>query len=339
MARTFGSLYLVGGVVGVVLLAVGEASGRNDTVIAAMTGLAFVFAVVCFVGYRRLPSAFFGGLLVLGTLMITAATAAASPGAEAIYGFFYVWVVFMAFLFFSPRVAAGQAVFAALAYGIVLFARDAPFAVNAWVAGVATIGTTGAIMGLLMTRIEGIAAVYASEARTDPITEIANRRDFDHRFKLEIERSRRTQRPLSLLICDLDRFKAVNDALGHEEGDEALRRAARAIADSVRAVDAVARLGGEEFGVILPDADARSAEFVADRIRGAIRDEFATYDVELTGSCGVACTTEAGGEAASLYRGADVALYVAKREGRDRTAVYTDASSPPGSAGPLSETR
>ena len=331
MARTFGTLYFVGGVVGVLILLVGEATDRNDTVIAGLSMAAVVLGVFTFIAYDRLPSAFFQAMLVLGTLMITGATAGASHGAEGVYGFFYVWVVFLAFLFFTPRQATAQAAFAAIAYAAVLIARDADFTVNLMIAGVVTIGTTGAIMGLLMARIEQIAAGFASQARTDPVTAIANRRDFDRRFEAEIARARRSGQPIALLICDLDRFKAVNDALGHEEGDAALRRAAAAIADSLRSRDALARLGGEEFGVILPDTDAEAAQAVGERVRTAVSAEFASYDVQLTASCGAACTNEAGIDTAALYRAADVALYIAKREGRNRTAAYPgpSAAEPP----------
>jgi diguanylate cyclase (GGDEF)-like protein len=187
---------------------------------------------------------------------------------------------------------------------------------------VATLGASAAIVGLLMNRLETVAAGLATQAHTDPVTAIANRREFDHRIALELDRSRRHGRPLSLVICDLDRFKAVNDALGHEEGDVALRRAATAIGEAVRTVDAVARLGGEEFGVILPETALEPATRIAERIRASVSDEFRSYAFQLTASCGVACTDEVEGGREELFRAADGALYLAKREGRDRVIAH-----------------
>ena len=271
-------------------------------------------------------------MLVLGTLLITGTVAAAAPGAEGVYGFFYVWIVFAAFLFFPVRAATAQAAFAAVAFATVLAADDAPFGVALVLSAIATLGATAAIVGILMTRLESVASGLATEAHTDPVTAIANRREFDQRIGLELDRAARTDRPLSLVVCDLDRFKAVNDALGHDEGDVALRRAAAAIASAVRAVDAVARLGGEEFGVILPETDRERATKVAERIRLAVSDEFSAYAFPLTASCGVACTEDVEPSQEALFRAADGALYLAKREGRDRVVAHPVADPDPSAA-------
>ncbi len=127
-------------------------------------------------------------------------------------------------------------------------------------------------------------------------------------------------------VCDLDRFKAVNDKLGHDEGDVALRRVAEAIVRAVGSIDSVTRLGGEEFGVILPDTERERATYVAERIRNTIESEFSSDPVPLTASCGVASSADVGGNRDDLFRAADGALYVAKREGRDRTVAYEPES-------------
>ena len=173
-----------------------------------------------------------------------------------------------------------------------------------------------------MTRLETVAVGLATEAHTDPVTAIGNRREFDQRIALELDRAARHGRPLSLVICDLDRFKAVNDALGHEEGDVALRRAAAAIGAAVRSVDAVARLGGEEFGVILPETGASRRPGSPSGSAPSVSDEFSSYAFKLTASCGVACTDDVDGGRDALFRAADGALYLAKREGRNRVIAH-----------------
>jgi diguanylate cyclase (GGDEF)-like protein len=322
MARTFGTLFVAGGLSGGLILAVGEKTDRNDFVIALLAAIAVLLGAICFVGYRKLPVRFFEALTAIGSVIIAGAVASASHGAEGIYALYYVWVVFLAFFFFSFRAGMAQAVFAALTYAVVLISRDAQFGLNLWISAVATLGTTGAMMGLMRSRVEQLAADSRSAAHTDALTGLANRRGFDQRFALEADRCARTGDPLSLIICDFDRFKQVNDELGHEAGDDALRAASAAIAASVRSIDAVSRLGGEEFAVLLPQAGEAEAFAVAERVRTGVLEEFSGHQVPLTASCGVATMISHGGDARQLFRAADSALYSAKRKGRNCTVSY-----------------
>jgi diguanylate cyclase (GGDEF)-like protein len=326
MARTFGSLYLAGAVVGGLSLAATSPAGRNDLVLGAMSAIALLLAVTLFVVYRRTPMWGFQVATAIGSLMIAAATAGGSAGAEGGYGVFYVWVVLLAFLFFRFPAAIAQTAFAAGAYAVVLVARDSEFAFNYVIGLVAVSGAAGAIVGLLRTRVEALATNLTSQANTDPVTAIANRRSFESRFDFELMVADEAVRSLSLVICDLDRFKTVNDQLGHEEGDAALRRAAAAIVDAVRSVDIVFRLGGEEFAVLLPSTDTLEAYAVAERIRVSIQDDFVNYSVPVTVSCGVATRRKGGLDRKQLLRAADEALYRAKAAGRNRTVAY-DAES------------
>lgn len=323
LARTVGTLCLVGALIGLAILISGDEGRDSDK--AVRIGVLFGsvgLAVVSFVGYARLPLWFFHLLMALGTLMITAAVAEAPEGAMAVYGTFYIWIFFLVFFFFPLRAAYAHGLFAALAWTTVLIVRDAPYTFSFLIAGVGVLATTGGIMGLMRRRVERVAAELATEANTDVLTALANRRGFDQRFERELARATRNRRPLSLVICDLDRFKTVNDELGHVEGDAALRRAAAAITAAIRSIDVVSRVGGEEFAALLPEADGDRAFVVAERLRVAIRETFADHPVKLTASCGVATldheeTTEGG----QLFRAADAALYVAKRSGRNRSVA------------------
>jgi len=322
MARTFGTLFGVGGLVGGVSLIATHPDGRNDLVLAAMSGAALVLACAFFVAYRRTPFWLFQLGLATGSVVIAGAAAGGSINAEGGYGVFYVWVVLIAFLFFSFPSATLQTAFAALTYAVVLIARDSAFAFNFILGVVAVLGSAGAVVGLLRARMEELAVEMSSQAHTDSVTGIANRRSFDERFDIELDRAARNATDLTLVICDLDRFKAVNDKLGHEEGDVALRLAASSIAASVRSIDVVARLGGEEFAVLLPDANGSEAFEVAERLRLAVRDAFADHEVPVTASCGLASLSTGDFDKTGLMRAADSALYEAKREGRDRTRAY-----------------
>jgi diguanylate cyclase (GGDEF)-like protein len=161
----------------------------------------------------------------------------------------------------------------------------------------------------------------------DAVTEVANRRSFEEELKMEWRRSTRAKSTLSLLMADIDGFKAYNDALGHQAGDDSLKKVAAVIDDSVRrAGDVVARYGGEEFAVLLPDTDPAGAAILAERIRAAVEERNIwhpnTERGRLTISIGVATMVgreEADGSA--LVKAADSALYRAKRDGRNVVRV------------------
>jgi diguanylate cyclase (GGDEF)-like protein len=322
MARTFGTLFLVGAVVGGLSLLFTHPSSRDNGVLAALSGAALLGGVTLFVVYRRMPMWGFQLATAMGSVIIAAATAGGSAGAEGGYAVFYVWVVLLAFLFFSFPAAIGQTAFAAASYAVVLLSRDSEFAFNYVIGLVAVSGAAGAVVGLLRIRVESLAMNLASQANTDPVTAIANRRSFESRFDFELMVADEAGRSLSLVICDLDRFKTVNDQLGHEEGDAALRLAAASIVGAIRSIDIVFRLGGEEFAVLLPNTDLLEAYAVAERIRTGIREDFGAYPVRITVSCGVATRRRGGFDRKALLRAADDALYRAKRYGRDRTVVY-----------------
>jgi diguanylate cyclase (GGDEF)-like protein len=326
LARSFVTMYGLSALAGIILLAVGESTSESDEALAALIAIAAVASLTSLIGYRRLPLPLYGALLALATVMIAVAAATGPDAGEGVYALFCVFVVIQACLFFNLPVAIGFVAFAIASLGAAMVAKDAAFTVN-YLVGVGTVmGASGVVIWLLRARMERLASELLIQAHTDPLTAIPNRRGFDERLAVELARAERSGQPISLLICDLDRFKRVNDELGHLEGDAALRRAAEAITASVRAVDAAARLGGEEFGVVLPEADRPQAFAVAERVREGLEGAFSDYAVPLTGSCGVATIDRDGPLAAAhLYGAADEALYVAKRAGRNRSAAAWDA--------------
>lgn len=163
------------------------------------------------------------------------------------------------------------------------------------------------------------------QATTDALTGLRNRRFLEERMVEELERSRRTGRPLSLLILDVDRFKRVNDVHGHQTGDRVLQAVAEAIATSTRTIDVAVRYGGEEFCVLAPDTDGPGAMVLADRIREAIACRSVDLDgggeLRVTASLGVSEYRINGADAKSLFAAADRALYDAKEGGRNRVVL------------------
>ena len=160
-------------------------------------------------------------------------------------------------------------------------------------------------------------------AMRDPLTGLFNRRALDAFLDREEQWAQRYERPLSVILIDIDRFKEINDTFGHAMGDRVLRSVADEVQRTVRKSDLVARSGGDEFAVILPGTPATSAARLAQRIRRAISQRRIFVDknqakVPLTGSFGVADLRSGGGCAEEMLKMADAALYRAKRKGRNR---------------------
>jgi len=155
-------------------------------------------------------------------------------------------------------------------------------------------------------------------AFTDHLTGLANRRRFERQLEREVARTRRYGRPFCLLMLDIDHFKRVNDTHGHEAGDGVLRRLANTLQAGTRGIDMAARIGGEEFAVLLTETDFARGVEVAERLRAAIRETQIPAVGNVTVSVGLAEFNAATPDARSLFAAADSALYEAKRAGRDR---------------------
>ncbi len=161
------------------------------------------------------------------------------------------------------------------------------------------------------------------EAVTDGLTGLYNHRYLHERLDEEVERSRAEGAPLSLLLCDVDRFKAFNDEFGHSTGDEALRVVARVVESSIRHVDLAARYGGGSFAVILVGTDAEGALEVAERLRTGVAGARAGVQVgALRVSVGAATFPHDAETKAELLDKADWAMHLAKRQGRDRVHSF-----------------
>ncbi len=186
------------------------------------------------------------------------------------------------------------------------------------------------LIGKLCRQLKLNNEKFKELATVDGLTQLANRRRFDEYLAREWQRAAREQKPISLVLTDIDFFKRYNDTYGHQGGDDCLRSCAAAIKESVkRATDLAARYGGEEFAVILPNTEASDAAYVVEEIRGniaALKIVHAKSAVSryVTFSFGIATLIPGRNESfENLIVAADKALYQAKEAGRDRYCIYS----------------
>jgi two-component system, cell cycle response regulator len=174
---------------------------------------------------------------------------------------------------------------------------------------------------MLLQRAEALSV-------TDDLTRLYNSRYLNHVLRRETKRASRSGRPLSLLFIDLDGFKSINDTHGHLFGSRALVEAATVIRGSARETDVVARFGGDEFALILPDTGAEGAYAVGERIRERIADHiFLTGEgltIRLTASVGVATLPDVAASADELVHSADAAMYLVKARGKNGIQAAVD---------------
>lgn len=191
------------------------------------------------------------------------------------------------------------------------------------------IGAVALTLGLTFVDTRREHSLYSThldlqhDVSTDPLTEIANRRGLEAAFDREVARTRRSGRPLAVLILDIDHFKQVNDTRGHAVGDEVLMGLASRLEGLLREIDLLARTGGEEFVMLLPETGGDEAMATAERLRAAVAERpFPVSDgeVAITVSIGAAAAAPDMADLDRLLKAADRALYAAKEGGRNRCA-------------------
>lgn len=296
---------------------------RMDELGLAITAVATaVIGAIALIAFDRLPRAAFHVGCALGALAATATVY--FWGEDALYGPLpYLWPALYAFTFFSLRAAFFQLALLAALYAGLLVVRDPGYAPAAsWAATIVTLGSAGLFLALARERLAALVAGLTDAARRDPLTRLLNRRGFSEAFEIEIERARRTEQGLSVVVGDLDQFKRVNDSFGHAAGDEALERVGEALRLGKRSWDTAARVGGEEFAILAPDTDEHGAYILAERLRVAIRDAFERAGpAPLTISFGIVSYPVHGQTAEALLQAGDQALYAAKQLGRNRSVI------------------
>ena len=170
---------------------------------------------------------------------------------------------------------------------------------------------------VLLSALKGRLEFEQQLARTDPLTLVSNRRAFVELAAIELERARRTGRPITIAYLDCDDFKIVNDLLGHAQGDALLVAVASTLRGATRAVDSVARLGGDEFGLLLVDTDGPATDLLVVRLRAGLAAAMAEKGWTMSFSIGAVTFVTPPRSVDEMLRHADQLMYAAKRDGKN----------------------
>jgi diguanylate cyclase (GGDEF)-like protein len=285
----------------------------------AVGAAAFATGAVVLALNRPLPEWLLGIMAIGGTALVTVATyEGGSHGTGTDDNeMLYIWICLFSFYFFTFRHALLQLGAVGVAYGVLLNAQNVALddAATRMVVSLATLLVTGVLVARLRHWLDGSLSDLTDRARMDSLGGLLNRRALEERAAAEFARQRRDNTSVGMLIVDIDGFKAHNDSAGHHAGDEVLCKVARVLETETREVDVVARVGGDEFAILLPGASNQATGMIAKRLCDAVQAELAKDGVGLAVSIGTAVAPSAGDSLEDLWQAADGAMYTAKRSG------------------------
>ncbi|MEA2412245.1 MAG: hypothetical protein QOC77_2806 [Thermoleophilaceae bacterium] len=320
--RAQGGFFVFGGILALVSLLLPHSAAVMDLGLVVIGAFACVAGTLMLVVPQIMPPKLLTFVLLCGNLLISLGVYF-SQSTGSVYALLYVWVGFQAAYFFSHRHAAAHVGATGVTYAFALASVPGADRSQRWLLLFGVVAVIALMVAVLRERVDRLIARLADAARTDALTGLLNRRGFQELMEIETERALRSSRPLAILVGDLDHFKHLNDRFGHAAGDLALKRFAEIASSASRRIDAVARIGGEEFALLLPDTEQHAAYLLAERLRRSVKEPSAAVDAELpTVSFGVASFPTHAADAAALMHAADQALYAAKAMGRDRSVIY-----------------
>jgi diguanylate cyclase (GGDEF)-like protein/putative nucleotidyltransferase with HDIG domain len=326
MARALGALLAAGATLALVTVALPHSleQGREIGLLAAVAGVYVLAGVLLWRGRgvtrRMLPYALaWGSTVITGIAYLSAQTP--SP-----LVFCFLWICLCASYFLTTTAAAAQIVYIGLLFGALLTARTPSSGIAEWwFVGMGTLFVASVLISSMRERVELLIERLYDAARSDPLTKLPNRQGFRELLDLELERARRGSNDMTILVATLDNFTELNNRLSRRFGDSALQRVASELDTAKRQIDGLARVGAEEFALILPDTDLHQALVLSERLRDQVRGEFSRDPVPVTLSLGLASYPQHCETAASLLRAADEALYAARESGGNRTVLYSRA--------------
>jgi diguanylate cyclase (GGDEF)-like protein len=271
------------------------------------------------------PALFFLGPLGVALVSYALATTPGAGDGAVLYAMPVLWTT----VFFGRRGAIAIVACVGVGHLVVLLLLPASSSYpGRWVDVMVSVCAISLVVLFLEHRNQLLLTRLRGEARTDLLTGLLNRRGFDERAAIELAHAKREGRSIAVTTFDLDHFKHINDEWGHQTGDLVLARVGALLADECRDVDVAARLGGEEFVVLLPGVHCAGAEAFTQRVRQTLSADDASELPTVRVSAGVH-TAVAPADVQVMLERADTALYEAKRGGRDRTVTSRSSDRPP----------
>jgi diguanylate cyclase (GGDEF)-like protein len=323
--RIVAGSWVGGGVAALSVLLQADANPSDHRALAILGSVEILIGVAAHLATRT-PRWLVEVLLFGGILAVSAAVAISRPVGPA--PFFYLWPMITIAYFMSRRaVAAGLVIMLATLVPALAINPDEPNRHTIFIGTLLTIALTAFIVMLLKERLQALVGELRVTAATDPLTGLLNRRAFNGAFERELDRAHSTQLPLTLVLIDIDHFKLINDRHGHAAGDAALVRFARLLESECVPGDLVARIGGEEFAVVLFSSDVTAAQSFVSRLASRLDTQLSDDGVAFTVSAGIAAAHQVE-TAEELMLGADRALYAAKAAGRDRVEIWNGQLAP-----------
>src|SRR3954470_10568622 len=301
--RAQGGFFVFGGIFALVSLLLPHAAAVMDPPLVGLGAFACLSGAVLLLWPQIIPPRLITYVLLCGNLVISVGVYF-SQSTGSVYALLYVWVGFQAAYFLPNRHAVAHVGATGVTYAIALATVPGADRSQRWLLMFGVVAVIALMVALLRERVDRLIARLADAARTDALTGLLNRRGFQELMEVETERALRSSRPLAILVGDLDHFKHLNDRYGHAAGDLALRRFADIALQASRRIDAVARIGGEEFALLLPETEQHAAYLLAERLRRAVKEP--GVDGELPSvSFGVASFPSHAAAAEALMHAAD----------------------------------
>lgn len=286
MAKVLAGLFAAGASLALLTVALPHSSRASVPALLVIVGIAYLVAGLLFWRAGRLPVVLLPVALAWGSTLITAVAYFSGESPSPLI-FFYLWIFLYSAYFFSTREMIAQVSYVGVVYGALLVARTPADGEPAWwLVGMGTLAVAAILVCLMRRRTEQLIVRLYDASRTDALTSLSNRRGYREVLDLELTRARRAGARMTVVVGNLDHFKEVNDRSGSRVGDAALKRVAGILERSKRDIDGLARVGGEEFALVLPDTNEHGAFIVAERLRCEVRDEFAADSVPVTISFG-----------------------------------------------------
>jgi diguanylate cyclase (GGDEF)-like protein len=332
MGRTAAGLFCAGGALSLIGDLLPHSPHANVTAFGVIGTLTLLLGFACLRWSKRLPAWTYPLLMVCATTAISAAVyfnGERFGGKPVLDELLYVWIALYCGYFFTRRQIVFQTAAIAIAYALALVEiNPGPSGITRWTIVVVMMSVVAAAVHLLKRQSDSLVAELNHAATTDSTTGLLNRRGFGQQLELELDRSSRLRTNAALLLCDLDRLKLVNDTFGHAAGDDALAAVAKVLVTGKRSIDAVARIGGDEFALLLPGCSADEATDLAEHLSHAVSRLRDPGDDRLSASFGVAEFPRDATTAGELLAKADASLYRAKHT-RPNRAAADDADHTP----------